>query len=264
MTFNYQDKSKFSEWTPFVSLLKREILRFTTIFPQTVLAPMVQVTLYLLIFGVSLGKQVTIFPDLSYIQFIVPGLILMGVINNTFVNSAFSLFMTRYLGYIVDLLVSPIRSSHFILAYTLASMLRGVIVGACILIISMFFTTLSWPHPVEAVSMILLSSFLFAQFGIIAAMNSNSFDQFNVYTNFVLTPLIYVGGLFYPISKLPPFWENVSLLNPLFYIIDGFRYTATGMSDVPFHQSFLITFCLAMTLFAGATYSIGQGKKLRT
>ena len=139
----------------------------------------------------------------SYAQFVIPGLILMGVINNSFANAASSLFMSRYLGNIVDLLVTPLTPTQFILAYTLAAMLRGLAVGVVVWLISLCFATLPWAHPLLVVAMAVLASFLFAQCGMITALYANSFDSLAMYTNFMLLPLIYLGGVFYPISILP-------------------------------------------------------------
>jgi ABC-2 type transport system permease protein len=188
----------------------------------------------------------------------------MGVINNSFANTSSSLLISRYLGNIVDLLVTPITPAQFIFAYTLAAMLRGLLVGAAVLFISTFFTALPWISPWAACAMAALASFLFAQFGLISAIYANTFDSLSMYNNFLILPLIYLGGVFYPISILPPVWEKLSRFNPLLYLIDGFRHAILGVGDIPLHQSFAITGAMAVILFLWAALLIGSGYKMRT
>ena len=220
-------------WLPFVTLLKREILRFLRVSFQTLLTPVITASLYLFVFGTTLGERISVLEGFSYAQFVIPGLILMGIINNSFANVSSSLFMSRYLGNIVDLLVAPITPPQLILAYTLAAMIRGLLVGSVITLISLGFGSMPWVHPELCLLMVLVASFLFSQFGIIAAIYSNTFDSLSMFSNFIILPLIYFGGVFYPISILPSFWEKVSRLNPLFYLIDGFRFAILGVGDAP-------------------------------
>ena len=171
--------------------------------------------------------------------------------------------MSRYLGNIVDLLVTPITPSQFILAYTLAAMLRGLAVGLIVWGISCLFATLPWAHPFAAICMACLASFLFAQFGIIAAIHANSFDSLSMFTNFIILPLIYLGGVFYPISILPPLWAKLSHLNPLFYLIDGFRHALLGVGDLSFAAAFGTVAIMALALFGWAAILIGRSYRLR-
>jgi ABC-2 type transport system permease protein len=172
--------------------------------------------------------------------------------------------MSRYLGNIVDLLVTPITPPQFVLAYTLASMIRGVLVGIAVWLISTFFAQLPWAHPPTALLFAALSSFLFAQFGMIAAIYSNTFDALSMYSNFVILPLVYLGGVFYPVSILPPLWESLSRLNPLFYPIDGFRHAILGTGDVPLVTALGVTAGMAVALFLWTSLLIGTGHKLRS
>jgi ABC-2 type transport system permease protein len=263
MNGNYR-QPPFVSWLPFFTLMQREILRFLRVSVQTLLTPIITASLYLFVFGATLGERLSVLEGYSYAQFVIPGLILMGVINNAFANASSSLFMSRYLGNIVDLLVTPISPSQFILAYTLASMLRGLAVGLVVFLISTFFAALPWAHPLLAATMAALASFLFAQFGIIAALYSESFDALSMYNNFILLPLIYLGGVFYPISILPPFWEHLSRFNPLFYLIDGFRHAILGVGDSSLWTAFGLSALLALGLFAWAALLIGRGYKLRS
>jgi len=253
----------FVSWLPFYTLLQKEVRRFLRVASQTLVTPVITASLYLFIFGATLGDRISVLEGFSYAQFVIPGLILMGIINNSFANVASSLFMSRYLGNIVDLMVTPVTPTQFILAYTLAAMLRGLAVGLIVLSISCLFSILPWAHPFAAMIMACLASFLFAQFGIIAAIYANNFDSLSMYTNFIILPLIYLGGVFYPISILPPFWATLSHLNPLFYLIDGFRYALLGVGDLPFTLSLGVVLVMAAALFAWAAMLISRSYRLR-
>ncbi len=254
---------EFNPSLPFFTLLKKEILRFMAVWSQTLLAPVVTATLYLLIFGVGLGSRVSILPGFSYTQYVVPGLILMGVLNNAFANSSSSLFISRYLGNIVDILVTPIGSTAFIAAFTLAAMVRAILVGLVVYGVSLFFTTLPWAYPLQAMGIVLLASFVFSQFGILAAIFSKNFDTLSMFTNFLLLPLIYLGGLFYPVSEIPEPWRSFSHFNPLYYLIEGFRLAVLGQGTVTFTQVWIIMGSLGVLLFGSAATIITKGYKLR-
>ena len=256
--------SKFYSWLPFQTLLRKEILRFWRVASQTVLTPIITASLYLFVFGATLGERLSVLEGFSYAQFVIPGLILMGVINNSFANTSSSLFMSRYLGGIVDLLVTPVTPPQFIMAYTLAAMLRGSLVGTVVWLISTLFADLPWHSPLLAVLMALLASFLFAQFGLIAAIFAHNFDTLSMYSNFLILPLIYLGGVFYPISILPQPWEKLSYLNPLFYLIDGFRHAILGVGDTGFVLAFGVSGSIALALFCWAAWLIGKGYRLRS
>lgn len=256
--------SEYVAALPFYTLLKREVLRFFSVSVQTLITPVITASLYLLVFGLSLGSKISLFNNFTYIQFVVPGLILMGLVNNSFANTSSSIFFSRYIGNIVDLLVTPLTPAQFILAYTVAALLRGLLVGMSVYIVSIFFTDLPWTNPLMAILMLVLSGFLFAQFGIVAAMYSNTFDNISMYTNFLILPLIYTGGLFYPISHLPPFWQKVSHLNPLTYLIDGFRQSVIGFGDTSLVIDLCVASGLSLFFFVWAWQIICSGNKLRT
>jgi len=260
----HNDARKFNSWLPFFTLLRKEILRFLRVSTQTLLAPIVTAGLYLFVFGATLGDRLSIVEGFSYAQFVIPGLIMMGIINNSFANTSSSLFMSRYLGGIVDLLVTPVSPPQFILAYTLAAMLRGLLVGTVVWLISTVFASLPWESPLLGILMAMLASFMFAQFGLIAAIYAQSFDTISMYTSFLILPLIFLGGVFYPISILPEPWGKFSLLNPLFYLIDGFRHALIGFGDTSYLVSFGFSIILAIILFVWAAWLIGKGYKLRT
>ncbi len=264
MTGNANGQGPFVRWLPFWTLLQKEILRFLRVSVQTLLTPIVTASLYLFVFGATLGERISVLEGFSYAQFVIPGLILMGVISNSFANTSSSLFMSRYLGNIVDLLVTPISPPQFIFAYTLAAMCRGLLVGLAVTCISTFFAELPFTNLPLALLMAAMASFLFAQFGLIAAIYSNTFDALSMYNHFVILPLIYLGGVFYPISILPPFWKDLSHFNPLFYLIDGFRHALIGVGDTPLVVAFGITAAIGAVLFLWAFILIGKGYRLKS
>lgn len=250
-------------WMPFWTLLRKEVMRWGVAPVQTLLTPVVTSSLYLFIFGLSLGDRIVVGTGIGYLQFIVPGLVLMTVLSNAFTNGSFALFFSRYLGHIVDLLVTPLSPTQLILAYTLASMLRGMLVGGVVLGVGLCFTSLPWDSPFAAFAMAILASFQLSQLGLIAGLYSESFEAISMYTTFLLTPLIYLGGLFYPISVLPPFWEKLSRFNPLFYTIDGFRHALLGRGDCSLSFSFAVTASVSLFLFSWAGWLIAKGYRLR-
>ena len=260
---DYQPNDSFRPLGPFLALLKREIWRFLSVSIQTILTPVVTASLYLFIFGLHLGKQLSVMEGFTYIQFVVPGLILMGVVTNSYENTSSSLFFYRYLNSIVELLVMPITPFAFVLAFTLAAIVRGVIIGAVVLVISMFFTDLPWADPAGALVMAFLSSYLFAQAGIIVAIYSATFDTLSMYRNFIVLPLIYLGGMFYPIAQLPPLWQAASKWNPIYYMMDGFRSAILGNGENPLSFNISVTAALSLAFGSYASYLIWKSKKLR-
>lgn len=257
-------KTEFHPLLPFYTLVKKEILRFLSVAVQTLITPVITASLYLLVFGVSLGSQIQIYEEISYVQFVVPGLILMGVVNNSFANSSSSLFFSRYIGNIVDLLVTPITPAQFLFAFTFAAMIRGILVGCCVLVVSLFFTSLPYTNIPQALAMLFLSSFFFSLFGIIAGIYSNTFDNISMFTNFLILPLIYTGGLFYPVSHLPPVWQNISHLNPISYLIDGFRQGMVGVATHDFWVDFVIALGMCLFVFIWAWIAVKKGHRMRT
>ena len=261
--FDSIQSEEFSSTRSFITLFKKEMLRMWAVAGQTLLAPVVTATLYLLIFGVSLGSRVSLFEDISYIQFVIPGLALMGVINNAFANCSSSLFISKYLGNIADLLVTPLTPLQFMFAYSLAAIIRALAVGSVVLLVSTFFTDMPWANPGQAFLMALVSAFLFAQFGLITAIFAKSFDSLSVFTNFMLMPLIYLGGLFYPVQQLPSPWNTISMFNPLYYLIEGFRAAILGKGEIPILISFSISTGLALALSAYVVYLFKHSPRLR-
>lgn len=249
---------------PFMTLLKKEMLRFIVVATQTIFAPTVTATLFLLVFGLGLGRRVEIGGGIDFSQFVIPGLILMGVATNSFQNVSSSLFISRYFGNIVDYLVMPLTPLQFLMAYTLAGVARGLIVGVCVWAISCYFAILPWPNPLQALVFLVVSSFLFAFFGFLAAVHANSFDHLSVFLNFIITPLVFLGGVFYPINLLPGFWSTVSKCNPVLYLIDGVRGGMLGVSEISPLISLSIALTITTIMLIWCVILIRTGYKLRT
>jgi len=251
-------------YLPFATLLKREILRFMTVSVQTLLSPVITSSLYLFIFGVGLGGGIRISGEYGFVEFVIPGLILMGVVTNAFQNSSSSLFFSRYIGNIVDYLVMPLPTTHFLLAFTLAAMVRGLLVGVVTLAVSIFFSRLPWPHPGYAIAMIVLASLVFSLFGLVAAVYSGTWDHLAVFGNFLLMPMVFLGGVFYPVSRLPELWARVSKTNPIFYLIDGFRYGALGVSEHSPAADLMISAAVSAAFFVWAFALIRSGYRIKS
>ncbi len=260
---HYQPETIFHPYLPFFSLLTREVKRFLSVTVQSVITPVVTASLYLFVFGVSLGEKISVMEGFTFIQFVVPGLVLMAGINNSFANSSSSLFMCRYLGHIVDLLCAPISPLGFVLAFVIAAVLRGLLVGTVVLCVSLLFTSVPFDNPWAAVGLFALSCTIFAQFGLIAAILSNTFDSLSMYTNFLILPLIYMGGMFYPISMLPEVWQKVSLFNPIYYLMDGFRHAILGVGEMSLWISFSVAGALAIVTCVLASWMMWIGYRIR-
>jgi ABC-2 type transport system permease protein len=215
-------------WT----LLKKELLRFWRVAFQTVAAPVITALLYLLIFSHVLEKQVQVYGDVPYTAFLIPGLIMMSVLQNSFANSSSSLIQSKVMGNLVFVLLTPLTHLQFFAAFLFAAVIRGLVVGSCIYLVAMWFVDVPLANPALIILFALLGSALLGTFGIVAGIWADRFDQMAVFQNFVIMPLSFLSGVFYSIHSLPPFWQKVSHLNPFFYMIDGFRYGFFGKGDV--------------------------------
>ena len=213
-------------------LLRKEVLRFWRVALQTVVAPVLTSVLYLLIFGSVLEGHVEVYPGIGYIAFLVPGLVMMGVLQNAFSNSASSMVQSKIMGNLVFTLLTPLSALHWFIAYVGASILRGVMVGAGIWLVTLFYAPpifKAWPW---ALVFLLLGAVLMAVLGLLAGLWADKFDQMAVFQNFIVMPMTFLAGVFYSIDSLPDVWRTVSQFNPFFYMIDGFRYGLFGVSDV--------------------------------
>jgi ABC-2 type transport system permease protein len=215
-------------WT----LFKKEILRFWRVSFQTVAAPVMTALLYLLIFSHVLGGRVEVYPGVPYTVFLIPGLIMMSVLQNAFANSSSSLIQSKVMGNIIFVLLTPLSYLEFFLAFLAASIIRGLMVGFSIYLVAICFIDLPLTHPLFILAFAIAGSGMLGAFGIIAGLWAEKFDQMAAFQNFVIMPLSFLSGVFYSIHSLPPFWQKVSHLNPFFYMIDGFRYGFFGQGDI--------------------------------
>jgi len=247
-------------WT----LTRRELTRILRVWTQTLIPPIVTSLLFILVFGLSLGTRISEISGVSYIEFIIPGLLMMAVIMSSYSNTSTSLYLAKFQGNIQEVLVAPISYWQIIAAMTFASFLRSLIVGAGILLVAMLLT------PINVVNIWVLAFFftmctlIFAFAGIATALWADSFDQMSVFITFLITPLTYLGGVFYSIDMLPPLWQNVSKFNPILYMVDGFRFGFIGVTDVPLLHSVLVVTVLALGFFVLCVYMFKTGYKLRT
>jgi ABC-2 type transport system permease protein len=218
--------------TGFRTLFCKELLRFWKVSVQTVAAPVLTAVLYLVVFAYALEGRVRVYEAIAYTDFLVPGLVMMSVLQNAFANSSSSLVQSKITGNIVFILLPPISYLEFFAAYVLASIVRGVVVGAGVLAATVWFVELRLDAPVWALAFALLGAGLLGALGLLAGILSEKIDQMAAFQNFVIVPLTFLSGVFYSIHSLPEFWLRLSHANPFFYMIDGFRYGFFGLSDV--------------------------------
>ena len=214
------------------TLLYKEVLRFWKVSFQTVAAPVLSALLYLVVFAHALASHVQAFPGVTYVQFLVPGLAMMAMLQNAFANSSSSLIQSKVTGNIVFILLPPLAPAEIFLAYLLAAMVRALTVGMGVFAATIWLVPIPVAHPLWALAFALVGSGLLAALGIVAGIWSDKFDQLAAFQNFIVMPLTFLAGVFYSIHSLPDFWRAVSALNPFFYAIDGFRYGFFGQSDV--------------------------------
>lgn len=234
------------------------------IWTQSLIPPILTSTLFILIFGYSLGSQITAVAGVSYLEYIIPGLMMMGVIMSSYAGTSFSLFIQKFHGSIQELLVAPISYWQIIAGLTIAAVIRGLLVGLGILLISMIFTSITVSHIFFLLFFIIMVALLFSFAGIVTALWANNFDQMNIFSTFIITPLTYLGGVFYSIKMLPSFWGNVAKFNPILYMVDGFRYGFIGVTDVPLFHSVIVVLVLTVGFFLLCVHLFRTGYKLRT
>ncbi len=247
----------------FTSLLYKEVLRVQKVAMQTVLAPVLVSMLYLLIFSHVLEQHVEVYPGVRYTEFLIPGLVMMSILQNAFANSSSSLIQSKITGNIVFVLLAPISYWEFFAAYVLASMLRGLLVGVGVYLAALGFAQPPLHFPLWIIVFAVLGSALLSSLGVVAGIWAEKFDHLAGFQNFIIVPLTFLSGVFYSIHSLPPFWQELSRFNPFFYMIDGFRYGFFGMSDIsPWVSLLVVSGCtVAMTLFTLGL--LKSGYKLR-
>lgn len=250
-------------WTAFTTIVTREVRRFTRIWPQTLLPPAVTMTLYFIIFGNLIGSRIGEMGGYDYMQFIVPGLIMMAVITNSYSNVVSSFFSMKFQRSIEELLVSPVPNWTILSGYVAGGMARGLSIGLIVTLLSLAFTQLSIHNLLMVVITVILTSALFSLGGFINAMLATKFDDISIVPTFVLTPLTYLGGVFYSIDMLPSFWQGVSLANPILYMVNGFRFGILGVSDVNPFVSLGMILVFIVLLAAVALRMLARGKGIR-
>jgi len=248
----------------FYTLLKKEVMRFWAVLGQTVSAPVITALLYLLVFAQALqGRTVAGYEGIDYTQFLVPGLVMMTVIQNSFANTSSSLIQSKVMGNIVFTLMAPIGPIEWFGAYILAALVRAALVATAMLAVTLLFVRLPIEAPLALFAVFLLSAASLAALGIIAGLWAQKFDQIAAFTNFIVTPLSFLSGVFYSVHSLPSFWYTASHLNPFFYMIDGFRYGFFGNADVPIAHSLLWISGFFVLVSGIAYWMLHSGYKMR-
>ena len=249
--------------TGFQTLLKKEVKRFWNVLGQTVTAPVITALLYLLVFAQALKDRASAYEGVSYTEFLLPGLVMMAVIQNAFANTSSSLAQSKIMGNLVFLLMAPLGPLEWFAAYVFAAVVRALLVALAMLVVSLPFVPLPLAAPGTLIVMFVLSAASLSVLGIIAGIVSQKFDHLAAFGNFFITPLSFLSGVFYSVHSLPPFWYHASHLNPFFYMIDGFRYGFFGAADVPIAQSLLWCTAFFVTCSAVCLWMLVTGYKLR-
>lgn len=245
------------------SLIKREIRRFTRILNQSIFPPIISSMLFLAIFHFVVGKRGVAVQGISYLEFLVPGLIMMSVVNNAFQNSAFSLFHSKFIGYFEHILSAPLSYLEIAFSYIIGSVSRTFLIMVGTFIVVAFFVKISFFHIGLILIYFLLTAFMFGSFGIIAGLWAEQFDHLGVFNTFLLTPLTMLGGVFYSISNLPQHFQIITKFDPIFYLVDGFRYAMLGIHDFSILYGLLIITLLTLISFSLAIYLLKKGWKVR-
>jgi len=251
-------------WVAFSTIVVKEIRRFTRIWAQTLLPPAITMALYFVIFGNLIGSRIGEMGGYDYMSFIVPGLIMMSVITNSYANVVSSFFSMKFQGSIEELLVSPVPNWVVLCGYVAGGVARGVGVGLMVTLLSLFFTDLVIHNILITGSMVILTSIVFSLGGFINAIFATKFDDISIVPTFVLTPLTYLGGVFYSISLLPDFWQAVSQANPILYMVNAFRYGILGVSDIDIRFAFVMVAFFIAVLFSISLYLLSKGKGIRS
>ena len=250
-------------WRGTYTLFKKELFRFWRVAFQTVASPILTALLYLLIFSHALEGHVQVYKGVQYQAFLIPGLIMMSLLQNAFANSSSSLVQSKIMGSIVFVLLTPISYLQFFIAFLAAAIIRGILVGFSIYIVAIWFVDLPIMHPAWILTFALLGSSLLGTFGIIAGIWADKFDQMAAFQNFVIMPLTFLSGVFYSIHSLPPIWQTISKFNPFFYMIDGFRYGFFGQGDISPWISLCVVTAFLLALAWLCLKMLKSGYKLR-
>lgn len=250
-------------WVGYKTIVRKEVMRILRIWAQTVVPPAITMTLYFIIFGNLIGRRIGDMGGFDYMQFIVPGLIMMSVITSSYGNMVSSFFGAKFGRHIEELLISPLPNWIILAGYVTGALTRGMMVGALVMVISLFFARVEVQHPFITLSVLLLTSVVFAMAGMVNAIFATKFDDIAIVPTFILTPLTYLGGVFYSISLLPEFWQKVSVFNPILYMVNGFRYGILGVSDVPIGWAYAIIIFFGVILASACLWLLHRGIGMR-
>ena len=245
------------------TIVRKESRRVVRIWLQTIVPPAITMTLYFIIFGRLVGNRIGQMDGVSYTTFIAPGLIMMSVITNSFANVVSSFFSSKLMLHLEEMLVAPLAHSTIVLGFVVGGVVRGLLVAALVTVVALFFTNLHVAHPFITFTTILLTAIVFSIAGLFNAIFAKSFDDISIIPTFVLTPLTYLGGVFFSISLLPPFWQKVALANPILYMISAFRYGMLGSSDIPIGTAYALMIAFAVALFAAVLVMMHRGSGVR-
>jgi ABC-2 type transport system permease protein len=254
----------YETWIAFQTILIREIRRFTRIWMQTLLPPIITMGLYFVIFGKLIGSRIGEMGGYTYMEFVVPGLIMMSVLTNAYANVVSSFYGNKFQRSIEEQLIAPIPNWVILAGYIAGGVTRGLCIGVIVTLLSLFFTHLHIQHWWVMISVVLLTSILFSLAGLINAVYAKSFDDISIIPTFVLTPLTYLGGVFYSIDLLPTFWQGVSQINPILYMVNAFRYGVLGISDVSITLAFSMIIFFIIIAGIAAMHLLSSGKGLRS
>jgi ABC-2 type transport system permease protein len=246
------------------TIATKEILRFSRIWIQTVLPPVITMALYFIIFGNLIGPRIGQMDGFNYMEFIIPGLIMMAVITNSYANVVSSFYGSKFQRHIEEMIISPTPNYIILIGYVLGGVARGLSVGIAVTLVSMVFHPLNIHSLAVIFSMILLTAILFSLAGLINGVYARSFDDISIIPTFVLTPLTYLGGIFYSISMLPDFWQTMSLGNPILYMVNAFRYGFLGVSDISLVTSYIISIGFIIVLYLFSLHLLRKGQGIRT
>ena len=251
------------QYIAFSTIVVKEFMRFMRIWVQTVLPAMITMGLYFVIFGNLIGSQIAPIKGFNYIDYIVPGIILMAMINNSYANVVSSFFSAKFQRHIEEMLVSPMPNYLILLGFVGGGLARGVIIGISVSIVALFFTDLQFHNLTIVILVSLLTSIMFALAGFINAIYAKTFDDISIIPTFVLTPLTYLGGIFYSVDMLPTFWQNVSYANPILYMINAMRYGMLGVSDIDVNIAIAIILGFVVVLYLYCLYLLRKGIGIR-
>lgn len=254
----------YALWISYKTITKKEVTRFLRVWSQTLLPPVITMSLYFVIFGKFIGSQIPSISGFSYMEFIVPGLVMMAVITSSFMNTVSSFYMAKFQKTVEELMVSPTPYFVVIFGFVTGGVLRGLLTGAIVLTLALFFTHIAIHNILFTLLFITLTAIIFSLAGLINGVLATSFDGISIVPTFVLTPLTYLGGVFYSIHALPHFWQKVSLFNPILYMVNGFRYGFMGVSDVSIALSVGILLAFIAIFFTAAWWLFKTGRGLRS